>query len=86
MPIYEDVLPYERMKQLERNHVCECGGVLTVAWDGSKGMYMLRCGNNIEHNAINKVDLSADYAELKSKLGWRDKRLAAQVGTRKFRS
>ena len=68
MPIYEDVLPYERMKELVRDHRCECGGVLTIAWSSEKNQHMLRCGNDLRHNSINKVDLSAEYAEYASKL------------------
>jgi hypothetical protein len=61
----------------------ECGGVLTVAWGGAWGVneYVIRCGNDMNHDTANKVDTTAEYLEYKSKLGWRDKRLAAQVGT-----
>lgn len=83
-PIYEDVLPLELMRKLERNSECgDCGGVLTVAWSPNKNSYMLRCGTDINHNTTKKVDLSAEYAEYASKLGWRNKRLENEIGTKK---
>jgi hypothetical protein len=44
----------ENMILTARDHVCECGGVLTVAWlnDG----WALRCGNDKSHNAVKRVN------------------------------
>ena len=71
------------MRKLAGNSKCgDCGGVLTVAWSPDKNCYMLRCGTDINHNTTTKVDLSAEYAEYASKLGWRNKRLQKEIGTK----
>lgn len=57
MPIYETTMTYAEMRKAsEDGHVCAiCDGPLSVAWDGSKGMYMLRC-QNLLHNKITLHD------------------------------
>ncbi len=83
-PIYEDVLPLDLMRKLAGNSSCgDCGGVLTVCWSADKNCYALRCGADWNHNTTKPVDLSAEYAEYASKLGWRNKRLQKEIGTSK---
>lgn len=84
MPIYEsEAFTYDQMVKLAGTHKCFCGGTLTVAWDGTTSLYMLRCGRDIFHDAINEVDMTAYYQELNSKFGRRNKKLAQQIGTSK---
>lgn len=68
------------------NHRCgDCNSSLTVAWVGAWGIneYVIRCGENIDHDSIIEVDLTAYYQELHSKFGRRNKKLAQQIGTSK---
>jgi len=56
MPISESEMLYAEMRKLVRDgHTCgQCGGRLDVAWRGKS--YILRCGNDINHNTINRHD------------------------------
>lgn len=58
--ITERELSYADMQGIVSDgHVCgECGGRLTTAW--VKGEYVLRCGNDIEHNTITRHDPEYD--------------------------
>jgi len=60
MPLTEVEMPYSEMLKVSRDgHTCgTCNGRLNVAWGGSIGIqgYILRCGNDITHNTINRHD------------------------------
>ena len=45
------------------SHMCgTCGGELSVAWGGAFGIegYILRCGNDIKHDTINRHDIKEE--------------------------
>jgi len=59
MPIYEEDMPAAEMElAVNAGKKCgECGGLLVTAWGGSMDYhgYILRCGNDINHNTILSV-------------------------------
>ncbi len=67
MPIYETDMPVETMKKRANTHKCGvCNAQLNVAWGGSFGYngYILRCGQDIEHDLLTDYKKpSKDYEE-----------------------
>ncbi len=61
MPITEDQMSEQEMKQVVANpqYKCgECGAGINLAWGGSLGYdgYIIRCAKNVEHSTISKYN------------------------------
>ncbi len=94
MPITEAEMPYgDMVKTAKDGHTCgNCGGVLSVAW-GGKG-YILRCGNDLSHNTINRHDKQYDeqlrivkevqHMDSKSLMTMSEAKMIDRVGMAKF--
>lgn len=56
-------LTYDEMRDLEKTHRCGiCGGRLTTAWGGSRGVnsYILRCAKDVKHTGITRHDNTSE--------------------------
>ncbi len=67
IPIEELGLTFEQAQKYAEDHLCTCGGRLSVAWGGSFGIqgYILRCGNDVSHTTMTRHTrkLSPDWAQ-----------------------
>ena len=67
MPILESEMPLEAMKRRTQTHKCGvCKGELVVCWGGAYGydQYVLRCGENFDHDTMTDFkQQSKEYEE-----------------------
>ena len=62
MPLYEsEKLTHDEMQKQARRKKCQCGGSLLVAWSADHNSYMLRCGNNLEHDEFVRPVSTSNY-------------------------